>query len=118
VCENCPEGKKGIIPIVGSPQQRKVQEKGTRYPEFGAEETFIEPGSPLNMGKSKKIVIEAKKRPKDLAEHDKETVREMYVSDEFSQCVVPKELRKKKNNDDILRKEEVLKSCRDLAIDG
>ena len=56
-----------------------------------------------------------RKVDEDHAEHDKDTVKEEYLSDEFRMCADPK--RKIRKNVDV-RKEEIMRSCLDLEMDG
>lgn len=110
VCQNC---GKTITPQWGRPHPRKVPQKGERYQEYGPKHDFINPAAPV-VASTKEARTRDKKK-KDHAEHDKTTVKDIYVSDEFNMCANPI-MKKKKNVDE--RKEEIMKSCLDLAIDG
>jgi len=66
---------------------------------------YIAPKVPLGRASSNKIIIKAKK------EKEEERVKKDYVSDEIKQC--PK--KPKLVDERIL---EVMKSCKDLEIDG
>jgi len=110
-CQNC---KEVITPNQGQPHPRKVPQKGERYEEYGPKNRFVNPVVPL-ASSSKKIIISKKRKNEDHAEHDKDTVKDEYVSDEFRMCSEPK--RKTVDNVDI-RKEDIMRSCLDLAIDG
>jgi hypothetical protein len=99
-----------VDPLRGDPYQRKVQTK--QEPAIVPLERQV---PQFVLSKAKNIVIEAKIRDKDNAEKDKKTVRDVFISEEFEQCRNPKELKRPVNVD---YREEVLKSCRDLAIDG
>jgi len=108
-CVNC---NKTVDPLKGRAYPGKVPGRGERFDEFGPKDTVL-PRS-MSLGSKESIIIEAKKEDDD-AEKNKKQVKDVFVSDEFQQCMNPKELRKRENVD---YKEEVLKSCRDLAIDG
>ncbi len=74
--------------------------------------------TPMNVYKGTPIAASSKvarkeKKP-DLAKHDKSTVREEHISDEFNMCAEPK--RKKSLFDD--NKDDIMRSCLDLEIDG
>jgi len=69
---------------------------------------------PINSSKNVYNLKESKKN-KDLAKHDEDTIKDEYTV-EFDQCMEGK--RKQMLNDDIIRKDEIMKSCLDLAIDG
>jgi len=55
-------------------------------------------------------------KEKDHAKEDKDTVKDVYLSDEFSQCERAGKRKRRRFVDD--KAEAVWKSCRDLAIDG
>jgi hypothetical protein len=102
ICQNC---GKTILPQQGNPHPRKVPNKGERYEEYGPKEKYITPLSPITSS------LKTSKKEKDDAEKDKNIVKDKYISDEFNMCLDPYS----KNVDD---KEDILKSCLDLAIDG
>ena len=106
-CQNCHQI---IVPNMGQPHPRKVPQKGERYDDYGPKLDFTFKGTPISASSK----IAKKHKNKDLAEHDKETVRDEHISEEFNMCTDPK--RKKTNFVD--RKEEIMRSCQDLAIDG
>ncbi len=79
---------------------------------------FINKNVRLNSNDGKFNLKNARKKDKDLAEHDEDTAGEVYTV-EFDQCMgnEGKELKQRINvDDDII--DEVLKSCLDLEIDG
>ena len=106
-CQSCHQV---ITPNQGQPHPRKVPQKGERYKDYGPKLDYLSQGIPL-VASSK---IARKKKDTDLAEHDKDILKDEYISEEFNMCSDPK--RKKVNYDD--RKEEIMRSCLDLAIDG
>ena len=106
-CQNC---GKVITPKWGNPFPRKVPQKHERYQDYGPKFDYVSPSVPVSASSK----IARKKKDRDFAKHDKDTVREEYISDEFSMCLDPK--RKRQQNVD--RKLEVMRSCRDLEIDG
>lgn len=55
-----------------------------------------------------------KKNP-DFAEHDPDTSGDVFTSDPIHQCLDLK--RKNRENVDV-KKEDIMRSCEDLAIDG
>ena len=101
----CPNCKQTILPDQGRPHPRKTPGRGERYREYGPKDTLISPDMPL--------IAKAGKRDKD--KKNKIKVKDEFVSEEFRMCSDPKN--KKRTNDDIHR-ENVMKSCLDLAIDG
>lgn len=107
-CENC---KQVITPHMGKPHPRKVPQKGERYDSYGPKLDFVNKGVPIAASKQ----AGRKTKNKDHAEHDDTTVKDEYLSDEISMCVDPRRINKE--NVDI-KKEEIMRSCRDLAIDG
>jgi hypothetical protein len=110
VCHNC--GRTSIVK--GQPYQRKPPEKGESPSPFSTNvNRFVNPNAPV-VAKSMDNIKKNKKNEDD-AEHNKETVKDVFISDTIHQCLDPQ--RKKKRNVDI-RKEEVMRSCEDLAIDG
>jgi hypothetical protein len=106
-CQSCHQV---IIPKQGRPHPRKVPQKGERYKEYGPNHQFVNPANPV-VASSKEAKV---KKEKDHAEHDKTTVKDVFTTD-FDQCLKP--IRKNKRNDDV-RKEDIVRSCTDLAIDG
>ena len=104
-CQNCHQI---IVPKQGRPYPRKVPQKGERYDDYGPKLDYITQVASKQSGRGRK-------RDEDHAKHDKDTVKDEYISDEFNMCLDPI-IRNKRNVD--VRKEEVMKSCEDLAIDG
>ena len=84
--------------------------KGERYDSYGPKLDQTVRGIPIQASKQ----AGRKDKKKDHAEEDKDTVRDSYLSDEFSMCV---DLEEKNKNADK-RKEEIMRSCLDLAMDG
>ena len=107
-CQNCGET---IVPQWGNPHPRKVPGRVERYEEYGPKNLFITPTVKVHS-----LIVTPKtakkKKDKDHAEHDEDTVRDEYLSDEVRMCLEPKQ----ENTDK--RKEEIMRSCQDLAIDG
>ena len=99
-CQNC---HKIIVPNMGQPHPRKVPQKGERYDDYGPKLDYI------IQAKSKRNKGIGKVRDPELEDDDD------AFSIEFDQCTDP--LEKMKRYDDVTS-EEVMKSCRDLAIDG
>lgn len=95
----------------GNPYQRKTPGKGERYKDFGPRHTVLPQGFNLASSKDK---LRRNKKDSDLAEHSDETVKEVFVSDPIHQCLDPRA----KNRKNVDKKEEVMRSCEDLAIDG
>ena len=106
-CQNCGET---IVPQWGSPHPRKVPAKGERFEEYGPKLDYVSNITSVSASKEAR-----RKKDKDIAEHNPETVLEEYRSDEFNMCTDQK--RKNRVNVDV-RKEEIMRSCTDLAIDG
>jgi hypothetical protein len=100
-CQNCHQI---IVPNMGQPHPRKVPQKGERYDDYGPKLDYI-----IQAGSGR-----GRKKDKDLAEHDEDTVKDEF-STEVDMCIDPFE--KKRRNVDV-SKEEVMRSCEDLAIDG
>lgn len=109
--QQCPNCKQVITPHQGQPHPRKVPQKGERYKDYGPSFDFTVKGRPIAASKQ---AGRRDKKDEDLAEHDEDTVKDEF-SAEFDQCVDPR--RKYRRNVDM-RKEEVMRSCEDLAIDG
>lgn len=109
--QRCPNCGQVIIPNQGQPHPRKVPQKGERYDDYGPNLDFTIKGRPI--AASSKIA-KKKRKEEDLAEHSDETIKDKF-SVEFDMCADPFE---KKRKDDDVRKEEIMKSCLDLAIDG
>lgn len=107
--QQCPNCKQVITPHQGQPHPRKVPQKGERYEDYGPKFKYVDKGT-IVASKAKRV----KNDEKDHAKHDKDTVRDEYISEEFNMCVDPK--RKRGKYDD--RKEEIMRSCLDLEIDG
>ncbi len=107
-CQNCHQI---IVPKQGRPHPRKVPQKGERYEDYGPRLDYVSRNIPIAASKQ----AGRRDKKKDHAEHDKDTVKDEYESEEFRMCVDPK--RKNMINDDV-RKEEIMRSCRDLEIDG
>jgi hypothetical protein len=110
--QQCPNCQQVITPNQGQPHPRKVPQKGERYDDYGPKFDFTVKGRPI--AASKQAGGRVKKKDKDLAEHDEDTVKDEF-SAKFDQCLDPRGVRIR--NVDIKR-EEVMKSCEDLAIDG
>jgi len=113
VCHNC--GNTQIFK--GQPYKRKVPNKGKIQSPFGTNrDQYINPTIPLSASASSKDKLKrSKKKNSDYAKNNSDTVKEVFVSDTVHQCLEPK--RKNRGNVDI-RKEEIMRSCEDLAIDG
>jgi len=109
--QQCPNCKQIITPNQGQPHPRKVPQKGERYDDYGPKLDYISKGVPLAASSSK---IAKKHKDPDLAKHDKEIVRDKHISKEFNMCSDPK----RKKTDFVDKKEEIMRSCQDLAIDG
>jgi len=107
-CQSC---HMVMTPIQGGPHPRKVPQKGERYKDYGPKLDFV--SNVVSVASSKQT--RRKDKNKDHAKHDEDTVKDEYTSDEFRMCVDPK--RKMMENVDV-RKEEIMRSCTDLAIDG
>ncbi len=107
-CDNCGQV---IVPHLGQPHPRKVPQIGERYKEYGPKNQFISPISPIRASVK---IAKHKDKEKDHAKEDKTIVKDVFVA-EFDQCLEPKR-KNRKNVDD--RKEEIMRSCLDLAIDG
>jgi hypothetical protein len=129
-CHNC---NKVVDGVKSTPYHGCVPEKGERDKAFGprTDEITIDKGTPLQQGtpnilfpqkanpynqrqKAAKSQDHLKRNKKnvDFAENDKKTVRDIYDS-EVSMCMDPG-IKNKKFDD----KEDVMRSCEDLAIDG
>ena len=106
--QECPNCHQVITPNQGQPHPRKVPQPGERYQDYGPKLDYI-------YQKASSKQESRKEKNKDHAEHDKDTVKDEYISEEFNMCAKPK--RKNIINDDI-RKDEIMRSCRDLEIDG
>lgn len=111
-CTNCNktvDGKKG------NPFPGKVPQKGERYKDFGPKDTVLPQGFNLQRVAQSKDHLKRNKKDKDFAEHDPDTVKEVFTSDPIHQCL---DLKKKNRRFDDVKKEEIMRSCEDLAIDG
>ena len=106
-CQSCHQI---ITPKRGNPYPRKVPQKGETYKDLTPTPNQLYQGKPIISSKQAK----RKEKHKDYAEHNKDTVKDEYVSEEFNMCADPQ--RKKTINVD--KKEEVMRSCLDLEIDG
>jgi hypothetical protein len=130
-CHNC---EKTVDGVKGNPYKGSVPDKGERAPDFGNKDTVLNPGVPLqqntqNIPFPQKAIpynrrqkaaesqdhLKRNKKNEDMAEDSKDTVKEVFVSDTVHQCLDPKG--KNKKYDDV-NKEDVMRSCEDLAIDG
>ncbi len=109
-CQNC---KQVIVPNQGQPYPRKVPQKGERYKDYGPKLDFMNRG--VQVAASLNIEARRNKKEEDHAEHDEDTVKDEYISEEFRMCTDDR--RRSRENDDI-RKEEIMRSCLDLEIDG
>jgi len=69
----------------------------------------------FNRAAKSKDHLKRNKRNPDLAEEDSNTVKEVFISDQIQQCLDPK--MKNRKFDDV-NKEDIMRSCEDLAIDG
>ncbi len=111
-CHNCDrpvDGRKG------NPYQRKVPGKGERYKDFGPKNTILNPSIPLQRVAQSKDSLKRNKKDPDFAEHSEDTVKEVFISDDINQCL---DTRRKNRKIDDVKKEDVMRSCEDLAIDG
>ncbi len=108
-CQNCHQV---ITPHQGRPHPRKVPQKEERYKDYGPKLDFTMRGRPIA---ASKVGGRGRKRDEDHAKHDKDTVKDEYISDDFNMCMEPK--RKSLRNVDV-RKDEIMRSCLDLEIDG
>ena len=108
VCQNC---NKIIVPNQGRPHPRKVPQKGERYQDYGPKDRVVIPTVPLSRAHASTKIAKDTKKKKDYAEHDKTIVKDVFTS-EFDQCLEPN----RKNVD--YKKEDIMRSCLDLAIDG
>jgi len=119
-CHNC---NKVVDPNKSTPYKGYVPDKGQRDKAFGprTDEIIINKGTPLmqnipfnQRSKAAKSKDHLKRNKKDpfLAEDDPDTVKEVYIED-IKMCRDPK--RENRKFDD---KEDVMRSCEDLAIDG
>lgn len=108
----CP--KHGVVtPIIGDAYQRKTPQPGERADDFGPRHTLVGPSSRVAQSMDK---VKKNKKEPDHPKHDKSTVRtDVFRSDEQKMCIDPR--MKKRRNVDI-KKEEIMRSCEDLAIDG
>ncbi len=108
--QQCPNCNQVITPNQGQPHPRKVPQKGERYDDYGPKLDYTFKGTPIAASK------QAGRRDKDedLAEHDEDTVKDEFSAD-VDMCINPFEKTVKK---DDITKEEVMRSCEDLAIDG
>ena len=104
-----------VTPIFGGDYERKVPEKGERPKGFGPKHTVLPQGFNLQRAAQSKDKLKRNKKNKDFAEHDPDTVKEVFISEDISQCLDP---RKKNRKFDDVKKEDVMRSCEDLAIDG
>ena len=110
-CHNC---NKIVDGIKGNPYQRKVPDAGERYKDFGPKDTILNPRIPLQRAASQDD-LKRNKTDEDMAEHSDDTVKEVFISDTIHQCLDPR--RNNRKNVDV-KKEDVMRSCEDLAIDG
>jgi len=130
-CHNC---EKIVDGIKGEPYKGSVPDKGERDKAFGPKDITINKGIPLqqNTQNTQKVPfpqqpipfnkrrkaaesqdhLKRNKKDKDLAKHDSDTVRDIYES-EVKMCRDPK-----RKNREFVDKEDVMRSCEDLAIDG
>lgn len=103
----------------GQPIQRKPCEKGqSQYPKGTGQNKFVSPSQVVASKQNiiNKIKMKSKHKNEDYAEHNPEVLGDTFTSDTINQCKKPVQ-RKNRLNDDI-RKEEVMRSCEDLEIDG
>ena len=111
-CTNC---QQNVDAVKGNPYQRIVPQRGERDQFFGPKDTVLNPATPLARAAQSMDHLKRNKKNPDLAEHNKDTVKEVFISEPIHQCANPKD--KIRRNVDI-DKEEVWRSCEDLAIDG
>jgi len=110
---NCP--KDGMVtPIFGGDYERKVPDKGVRPKGFGPKDVFVNPGIPFNRAAQSKDHLKRNKKDHDMAEHNEDTVKEVFISDPLDQCLEPPKRKNRKYDDKL----DVMRSCEDLAIDG
>jgi len=107
----CPNCHQVITPNQGQPHPRKVPQKGERYKDYGPKLDYTVRGIPIAASKE---AGKKDKKDEDIAEHSEETVKDQF-SVKIDQCIDPFE---KRNRNDDITEEEVMKSCEDLAIDG
>ena len=107
-CDNC---GRIVDPIKGNPWQRKVLDKGERPSIYGPRNLFVVPFQRAAQSKDK---LKRNKKDVDHAKHDVTTVKDEYTSEPFEQCLEPRRKRKRY----VDKKEEIMRSCRDLEIDG
>ena len=100
VCQNCGQV---ITPHQGQPHPRKVPQRGERYDDYGPKMDYV-----IQAGSGR-----GRKKDKDDAKDSDDTVKDEFSVD-VNMCIDPFE--KKRRNVDS--KEEVMRSCEDLAIDG
>jgi hypothetical protein len=125
--QQCPNCKQVITPKQGQPHPRKVPQKGERYEDYGPSFDFTVKGRPI--AASKQAGGRKRKKDKDLAEHSEDTVKDEF-SEKFDQCLDPRGKNRRENRKEYredrreyrenadIKKEEVMRSCEDLAIDG
>lgn len=110
VCHNC--GQTQVSK--GQAYKREVPEKGESPSPLGTNvKRYVDPRTPISTASKKKS--KRHRKTHDLAEHNPDTVKDVFVSEPINQCLKPK---RKNNIDADIRKEEIMRSCEDLAIDG
>ena len=112
--QECPNCHQVITPHQGRPHPRKVPQKGERYKDYGPKLDFTFKGTPVSASKQASRGKKDKDGDGDLAEHSEDTVKDEFSVD-VDMCINPFD--KKRKNVDV-SKEEVMRSCEDLAIDG
>ncbi len=116
-CQNCHQI---IVPKMGQPHPRKVPQKGERYDDYGPKLDYI-----IQAGSGR-----GKKKDKDDAKDSDDTIKDEFSVD-VDMCVDPfdknnrrenrkehRENRREHRENVDINKEEVMRSCEDLAIDG
>lgn len=104
LCHNC--GRTQIVK--GQPYQRKTPDKGESPSPLGTnKDRYVTPNVPV-------IASKGHNKNKDNAEEDKTNLKDVFISDTFEQCIDPR----RKNKKNVDRKEEIMRSCKDLEIDG
>ena len=111
-CHNCDRVVDGIK---GNPYPRKVPGKRERYKDFGPKDTFLNPRAPLQRAAKSKNSLKRNKTNPDTAEDSDDTVKDVFRSEDIHQCL---DVRRKNRKFDDIKKEDVMRSCEDLAIDG
>lgn len=102
ICPNCNQSNTGKITGLYNHQR---DEKGKQFNPYSIHNPMlIQKDRALNAATNTDVLIAKKKKPIK--------VKDEFVSEEIKQC-----LNKRKSNE-IIDKEDVMRSCVDLAIDG